>query len=303
MWASVNWRASYTAMKTRSLTFLLLAIFITATGLILLAQSPQQPSQQPMQSQKPGVQNPVGVIDEKPIPALPYTPSLDVNAMDKSADPCADFYQYSCGGWMKRNLIPPDQASWSVYGKLYNDNQKFLWGILDDLSKKIAGRNPTQQKIGDYFGACMDEAAVERRGAEPLKPALDEIARVQNKRDLAPLLAHQHLATTGNGLLFGFGSDQDFSNSNEIIAFATAGGLGLPDRDYYTKDDAKSKELRDKYVQHVARMMQLLGSSEADAKSEADKIMAVETALAKASLTRVERRDPYKLFHKMSRQE
>src|SRR5204863_4516461 len=137
-----------TAMKTHSLTLLLLAIFLTATALILLAQqAPQQPAQQPLQSEKPGVQNPVLVVDEKPLTALPYTPSLDVNAMDKSADPCADLYQYSCGGWMNHNPIPPDQAGWSVYGKLYNDNQRFLWGILDDLSKKAAGRNATQQKI------------------------------------------------------------------------------------------------------------------------------------------------------------
>jgi endothelin-converting enzyme/putative endopeptidase len=236
---------------------------------------------------------------EKPLTALPYTPSLNVPSMDKSADPCVDFYQYSCGGWMKSNPIPADQSSWSVYGKLHDDNQRFLWGILDDLSKKTAGRTPTQQKIGDYFGACMDEAAVEKLGIDPLKPALAEIAAVKTKKDLATLLAHEHLITASDGLLFGFGVDQDFADSSQIIAFLGAGGLGLPDRDYYTKTDAKSAEIRQKYLAHVQRVLQLLGDTPAAAKTESQTIMRIETALANASLTRVEQRDPHNLFHKM----
>jgi endothelin-converting enzyme/putative endopeptidase len=259
-----------------------------------------QPAANPVQAEKPGVANPTVVIDEKPLTALPYTPSLDVPSMDTNADPCVDFYQYTCGGWMKRNPIPPDQAAWSVYGKLTMDNQRFLWGILDDLAKQTSGRTPNQQKIGDYFGACMDEAAVEKLGADPLKPELSAINALKAKKDLAAFLGRVHLRTVGNGLLFGFGSDQDFANSNEVIAFATAGGLGLPDRDYYTKTDAKSEEIRLKYVAHVQRMLEMIGDAPAIAKKEAQTVMDIETALAKASLTRVEQRDPHNLFHKMN---
>ncbi|HET9364830.1 MAG TPA: M13 family metallopeptidase N-terminal domain-containing protein, partial [Candidatus Angelobacter sp.] len=265
--------------------------------------SAQTPGQQPTPAEKPGVTNPTVVVDDKPITALPYTPSLDVPSMDKSADPCVDFYQYTCGGWMKNNPIPADQAAWSVYGKVTVDNQRFLWGILDDLSKKTSGRTPTQQKIGDYFGACMDEAAVEKLGATPLKPALAAIAAMKTKKDLATLLAHEHMTTMTGGLLFNFGSDQDFADSSQIIAFAVAGGLGMPDRDYYTKTDAKSEEIRQKYVQHIEKMLQLLGDAPDATKSEAQKIMEIETALAKASLTRVEQRDPHNLFHKMDRKQ
>ena len=103
---------------------------------------------------------------DAPITSFPYTPGLDVSSMDRTADPCSDFYQYACGGWLRNNPIPPDQSSWSVYGKLYQDNQRFLWGILDSLAKGTEGRNATQQKIGDYFAACMDEGAVEKLGAK-----------------------------------------------------------------------------------------------------------------------------------------
>ncbi|MBL8511832.1 MAG: M13 family metallopeptidase [Betaproteobacteria bacterium] len=239
---------------------------------------------------------------DKPLTALPYTPGLDLAAMDKTADPCVDFYQYTCGGWMKQNPIPADQARWSVYSKLAQDNQRYLWGILDGLAKNTTNRNAAQEKIGDYFAACMDEAAVEKAGAMPLQAHLDQINALKSKKDLAALLGRLHLNTAYKGLLFGFGSGQDFANSSQVIAFANAGGIALPDRDYYIKNDVKSQEIRSQYIAHIARVFALLGDSPEAAQRAADKIMVIETALAKASLTRVEQRDPYKLFHKMNAQ-
>jgi putative endopeptidase len=248
---------------------------------------------------RPGDQPPRATAAETPILSLPYTPGLDTEFMDRTADPCVDFYQYSCGGWMKKNPIPSDQPGWSVYAKLATDNQRFLWGILDDLARNTSGRNPNQQKIGDYFAACMDESAIEKLGAAPLKPYLDQINGLTSKEQLPALLAAIHLRTEGNGMFFGFGSDQDYGDSSQVIAFATAGGLGLPDRDYYTRSDPNSVTLRQKYVAHVQRMLELLGDTPEAAQHEAVTIMAMETRLAGASLTRVEQRDPHKLYHKV----
>ena len=240
---------------------------------------------------------------EQPLTSFPYTPGLDVTSMDKTADPCVDFYQYSCGGWMKKNPIPVDQARWSVYGKLYQENQQFLWGILDQLSKQTQGRSADQQKIGDYYGACMDEATVNKLGAKPLRPYLGQIDALQSTKDLPALLARLHTSLPERGqtgsVFFNFSSDQDFENAESVIAFADAGGLGLPDRDYYTKTDEKSVDIRNKYLIHVQQVFELLGDKPDVAKAEAAKVMEIETALARPSLTRVERRDPYKLFHKV----
>jgi len=238
---------------------------------------------------------------DRPLTSLPYTPSLETKFVDRTADPCVDFYQFACGNWNRLNPIPPDQPRWDVYSKLGTENLRYLWGILEEAAKPAATRTPNQQKIGDFFAACMDEAAVERAGAAPLKPDLDAIAALKSAADLAPLLGRLHLAE--NAALFDFSSSQDFADSSQVIAFASAGGLGLPDRDYYVKTDAKSQEIRTRYVEHVAAMFRLLGDSAASAGGEAQTVMDIETALAKASLTRVDKRDPYKLFHKLARAE
>ncbi len=240
--------------------------------------------------------------DDHPLLSMPYTPSLDVPSMDKSADPCVDFYQYSCGGWKKNNPIPPDQTHWTVYGKLDDETTRYLWGILETVAKPAASRTPSEQKIGDFFASCTDEKAVDALGIAPLRPTLDEIGRL--KLDALPAwLGRTQLSLGADGdLLFGFDSQQDYGNAAAEIAFANAGGLGLPDRDYYTKSDPKSVEIRARYVAHVAATLVLAGEKPALAQKHAAAILAFETKLAAASLTRVERREPANLHHKLDRQ-
>jgi len=224
------------------------------------------------------------------------TPALDVTAMDRSIDPCIDFFAYSCGGWIKNNPIPSDQSSWDTYSKMEDDNKTQLRGILEAASAPDPGRNAVNQKIGDYYASCIDEQAIEAKGIDPLKPDLDRIANINSKADLADIAST--MAT--DNVFFRFDSIQDYRDASQVVADADQGGLGLPDRDYYLKDDAKSQELRKAYVAHVQKMFELLGDQPANAATEAQSVMRIETALAKGAMTRVERRDPKSLDHKMT---
>ena len=274
----------------RQLAPILVALCTAGFGMLAQAQVPA------------GAVSPVAAATagERPATSFPYTAGLDPSAMDRRADPCVDFYQYACGGWMANNPIPDDQANWSVYGKLTRDNQRYLWGILDGLAKRRDARSATEQKIGDYFAACMDEAAIEARGARPLQRWFDQIDAIASLRDLPPVLARLHLALADDGLFFGFGASQDYADSSRVIAFANGGGIGLPDRDSYLNPDAKSADIRAQYVAHIARVFGLLGDTGEQARGAADTVMRIETALAKATLSRVDKRDPHQLFHKMN---
>jgi len=229
---------------------------------------------------------------------MPYSPSLDLTSLDRSVDPCTDFYRFTCGGWMKNNPIPADQARWDVYSKLANDNQQFLWGILEQ-DAKATNRTPNQQKIGDYFAACMDTSSIDKRGISPIQPDLSAIDKLQDRTALLSYLGQLSGRMMGT-FFFNSGSAQDPGDSSQMIAEVGAGGLGLPDRDYYVKTDAKSEETRQKYLAYITKLLTLNGESSAQAATDATSILRIETTLAKASLTRVERRDPYKQFHKMT---
>ena len=216
--------------------------------------------------------------------------------MDRTANPCADFYAYACGGWMQANPIPPDEARWDVYSKLTRDNQQFLWGLLEDLAQQ-KDRTREQQQVGDFFGACMDEPRVERLGAAPLAPDLALIAGLGTKRDLAALLGKLHGAVDP---LFGLSSEPDAKDTDVVIASFQAGGLGLPDRDYYLNPEPRFRDIRAKYLAHMERLLRLAGDAPKVAASGARAVLRFETALAKASLTRVQKRDPHQVYHRLS---
>ncbi len=220
---------------------------------------------------------------------------LDPGSMDTSVDPCVDFYTYTCGGWMKKNPIPPDQSSWSVYGKLQDENRAQLRELLESAGTGTGQRTAYTRKIGDYYASCVDESAIEKVGLGPLRKQLDAIEKMNSKAKLAETVA----AMASNWPLFKYRSNQDYRDSTQVIAEVDQGGLGLPDRDYYTKDDPKSEELRKAYVAHVQKMLELLGDKPDAAAAGAQAVMRIETELARGSMTRVERRDPTSLYHKM----
>ncbi len=221
---------------------------------------------------------------------------FDSSLIDKSVDPCENFYRYSCNGWFKKNPLPPDQTSYGRFTELYELNRLHLKEILETAaSAPPASRTANQQKIGDEYASCMDTATINKQGIAPLQPELDRIAALKSAAALPALLAHLH--RIGVNAFFNMGSSQDYANASQVISFYNAGGLGLPERDYYTRTDAKSEEQRKQYVAHVAKMFTLAGEPEAEAAKDADTVLAIETRLAKASLTITEQRDPQNLNH------
>jgi|HubBroStandDraft_1064217.scaffolds.fasta_scaffold08688_4 putative endopeptidase len=220
---------------------------------------------------------------------------FDPSLIDKAIDPCENFYKYSCNGWFKRNPLPPDQTSYGRFTELAELNRLHLKGILEAAAIPSPTRTPNQQKVGDEYASCMDAAAIDKLGIAPLQPELDRIAAVKSKDELPALLAHLHII--GVGAFFGMTAQPDPANAGTDISVYMAGGLGLPERDYYFRTDPKSVEQRKQYVDHVRKMFVLAGEADSQAATGADAVMAIETQLAKASLTRTEERDPQNLNH------
>jgi putative endopeptidase len=228
-------------------------------------------------------------------PAPPELRVFDPSLIDKSVDPCDNFYKYSCNGWFKRNPLPADQTSYGRFTELAELNRLHLRQILEQAAAPAVTRTANEQKIGDEYSGCMDTATIDKLGIAPLQPELDRIAALKTAAQLPALLAHLH--SIGVNAFFGLGSNPDYADANSVISFYGAGGLGLPERDYYTRTDSKSVEQRQQYVAHVRRIFTLAGESDAQAAKDANTVLAIETRLAKASLTITEQRDPQNLNH------
>jgi putative endopeptidase len=234
---------------------------------------------------------------------------FDLSLIDKDTDPCVDFYQYSCKKWIAANPIPSDQSSWSHGSKLALWNQGVLRDTLEKASADNPNRSAVDQKIGDYYASCMDEGAIDTKGVKAIQPELARINALKDKQQLAAEVAHLHQITfallpgSNSGAqtpLFGFGQGQDLDDASKVVASADQGGLGLPDRDYYLKDDAKSVETRQQYGAHLQKVFELLGEDPTKAAADAKVVMDMETQLAKSSMDIVKRRDPANLNHKMT---
>ena len=226
-------------------------------------------------------------------------PGFSIDNIDKTLDPCVDFYQYACGNWLKTAEIPADQSSWVSFVELDERNLLTLRGILEKASINDQSRTAIEQKIGDFYGSCMDEKTVNAKGLDPLRPELDRIAAVRDKPALMDAIARVHLM--GDYALFNFYSNSDFHNADAVIAYLDQGGLSLPDRVYYIKDDARKLEVRKQLVEYVTQLFILAGQLPAQAADSAQTVLRIETVLAKASMDRTIRRDPKTRDHKMAR--
>jgi putative endopeptidase len=242
--------------------------------------------------------------------AMPDLERFSPGQADKSLDPCNDFFQYACSKWLRANPIPADQAGWGTFNKLAIWNVAAIHNTLEQAAAPGSKRSAGEQKAGDHYASCMDESAINKAGITPLKPALDRIAGLKDKSQLPELIASLHqiirpanlnfIDAQYQGILFGVYNSPDFDDARVNVGTLDQSGMNMPSREFYLKDDDKSKEIREKYRSHVARMLELSGESKAQAAADATSVLATETALANAAMDIVVRRDPKNVNHKMS---
>lgn len=225
-------------------------------------------------------------------------PGLDAQLIDKSADPCTNFFQYACGNFPKLYPIPPDMAGYGTGPMVFNHTEYVLHGLLEKYAADDPSRTANEQKIGDFYASCMDTNAIHAAGLKPLQPELDRIDALKDKKELTPLLARFQLMNVT--AFFNYSEQQDFKDARKQIAAVDQGGLGLPEKDYYLRTGAAAEKTRQQYVQHVTNMLKLMGEPDARAASDAQKIMALETSLAKVSMDIILRRDPKNVYHPMT---
>jgi putative endopeptidase len=224
-------------------------------------------------------------------------PGLDQRLLDRTADPCQDFFKYACGNFTRLYPIPNDRSGYSTGAMVAEYTETVLHNMLDSAANPSANRTPNQQKIGDYYASCRAEDVIDKNGLKPLQPELSRIAALQSKDELTGLLAHYQLINVT--AFFNFGEQQDFQDARKQIAVVDQGGLGLPERDFYFRTGDVAEKTRTQYVQHITNMLKLMGEPEAKASADARDIMQLETALAKVSMDITSQRDPQKIYHLM----
>ncbi len=276
---------------------LALLSFATAAVVSACGASTPAPTPPPVASVTPVAPTASTATPAAPSLALAQT-GIETTWMDPSADPCQDYFAYACGGFVKNTPIPADRATWDISATIQKTNEELLRGILDTAAAS-PGTDPVMKKIGDYYAACTDEAAIDKAGATPIAPLMADVAKVRDARTLAEAITALHKQSIL--ALFDVGAQKDFKDATQMIAGLDQNGLGLPDRDYYLKDDGNLKEVREFYVGHVARMFALDGMKPAEIKVAVDDVMRIETKLAKIQQDKVTRRNPYQIYHRIDR--